>query len=109
MSAVVPGAAGEADRAQGVMRPSARAAALSKWCDTDGSPLIYSRMRWDARAPWRAHPGPSHQELPAGYRPVDGWGGHLWWTASRGGVTSLPLASCPPCLDLLSTFSSWFR
>src|SRR5262245_17240809 len=36
MSALVPGAAGKAYRSHGLMRPSARSAALSKWCDTDG-------------------------------------------------------------------------
>src|SRR5215469_2116152 len=38
MSAVVPGAPGNTYRSQRLMRPSARSAALSKWCDTNQSP-----------------------------------------------------------------------
>src|SRR5262249_59233331 len=41
MSAEVPGAAGKAYRSHGLMRPSARSAALSKWRDTDESLLHF--------------------------------------------------------------------
>src|SRR5262249_49882290 len=43
-SALVPGAAGNAYRSHVLMRPSARSAALSKWCDMNGTPSL-SRMR----------------------------------------------------------------
>src|SRR5215510_11806475 len=53
MRAVVPGAPGKAYRSHGLIRPSARPAALSKWCDTDGSLLHFIAGSWaDMSARW---------------------------------------------------------